>query len=147
MYKEDGVYLANSFTVRTILLCLVTYTVPIVFGAEYVLNKQNVRIAVIGDHGLESTAAKSVAELVTRWDNNGGIDAVVSTGDVNYPRGSRWTIDANVGQYWREVSIRRCRVGVSVVSCVHNLGVMHPRWCFTVLRVVRLYCSCHLLMS
>jgi tartrate-resistant acid phosphatase type 5 len=55
-----------------------------------------VRIAVIGDYGLTSPAEEDVASLVGSWLP----DLVITTGDNNYPRGSRETIDLNVGRFY-----------------------------------------------
>ncbi len=56
-----------------------------------------VRLAAIGDHGHAGPVAQAVAEMVRSWEP---LDGVISVGDVNYPRGSKHTIDQNVGQYW-----------------------------------------------
>jgi hypothetical protein len=56
------------------------------------------RFAVIGDFGQAGLPAERVAGLVANW----GPDFVVTTGDNNYPSGEAATIDANVGQYYRQ---------------------------------------------
>jgi hypothetical protein len=55
-----------------------------------------IRIAVIGDYGLASPGEQGVANLVKSWHP----DLVVTTGDNNYPIGSRETIDLNIGQFY-----------------------------------------------
>jgi tartrate-resistant acid phosphatase type 5 len=57
-----------------------------------------VRIAVIGDYGLASPAERDVSDLVKGWRP----DAVITTGDNNYPSGSAATIDMNIGQFYSE---------------------------------------------
>ncbi|KAB8145240.1 alkaline phosphatase [Chloroflexia bacterium SDU3-3] len=55
-----------------------------------------VRIAVIGDYGLSSPPEAAVATQVAGL----APDAVVTTGDNNYPAGGADTIDDNIGQYY-----------------------------------------------
>lgn len=55
-------------------------------------------LAVIGDYGLAGTPESDVAELVKSWSP----EAVLTTGDNNYPDGLSGTIDANIGQYYRK---------------------------------------------
>jgi hypothetical protein len=57
-----------------------------------------VHIAVIGDYGAASPDEGDVAKLVKSWHP----DLVITTGDNNYPSGSRDTIDINVGKYYHE---------------------------------------------
>jgi hypothetical protein len=57
-----------------------------------------VRFAVIGDYGQGDQHAADVAELVKSWQP----DFIITTGDNNYPIGSRDTIDQNVGQFYQE---------------------------------------------
>lgn len=57
-----------------------------------------VRFAVIGDYGQGGQGAADVAALVKSW----APDFIITTGDNNYPSGSRETIDKNVGQFYHE---------------------------------------------
>ncbi|HEX9615981.1 MAG TPA: metallophosphoesterase [Anaerolineales bacterium] len=57
-----------------------------------------VRFAVIGDYGWGEQGAADVAALVKSWQP----DFIITTGDNNYPIGSRETIDKNVGQFYQE---------------------------------------------
>ncbi len=54
------------------------------------------RLAVIGDFGMDNQAEADVAALVAGWQP----DAVLTTGDNNYPDGRAETIDANIGKYY-----------------------------------------------
>ena len=58
----------------------------------------NVRFAVIGDYGDNSTAEGNVAALVNSWSPN----FVVTVGDNNYGSGAASTIDGNIGKYYRQ---------------------------------------------
>lgn len=53
-------------------------------------------LAVIGDYGLAGPDELAVANLVKSWNP----DALLTTGDNNYPDGSAATMDQNVGQYY-----------------------------------------------
>lgn len=55
------------------------------------------RLAVIGDFGMDNQPEADVAALVASWQP----DAVITTGDNNYPDGKAETIDANVGKYYQ----------------------------------------------
>lgn len=57
-----------------------------------------VRFAVIGDYGSGDENARQVAELVKSWQP----DFILTTGDNNYPDGSRATIDHRIGQFYHE---------------------------------------------
>jgi tartrate-resistant acid phosphatase type 5 len=57
-----------------------------------------VRFAVVGDYGVPAQQADDVAQLIRSWSP----DAVVTTGDNNYPVGSANTIEANIGNRYRE---------------------------------------------
>jgi len=59
--------------------------------------EQPVRVAVVGDFGVDTQAEADVAALVASWQPA----AVVTTGDNNYPDGAAETLDANVGKYYR----------------------------------------------
>lgn len=54
------------------------------------------RLAVIGDFGMDNQAEADVAALVASWQP----DAVLTTGDNNYPDGRAETIDANIGKHY-----------------------------------------------
>jgi tartrate-resistant acid phosphatase type 5 len=56
----------------------------------------NTHIAFIGDYGLDGPGEAAVARLI----NTFGPDAVITTGDNNYPSGQASTIDANIGKYF-----------------------------------------------
>ncbi|GAB4433218.1 MAG: hypothetical protein OHK0015_21710 [Chloroflexi bacterium OHK40] len=58
--------------------------------------ESRLRLAVIGDFGMEGEPAAAVAGLVASW----APDLVLTTGDNNYPDGLAETIDRNVGQYY-----------------------------------------------
>lgn len=55
------------------------------------------RLAVIGDYGMNNQAEADVAALVASWQP----DAVLTTGDNNYPDGAAATIDASIGKHYR----------------------------------------------
>jgi hypothetical protein len=57
-----------------------------------------VRFAVLGDFGEEGPGEAAVARLVKSWRP----EFILTTGDNNYPEGAAETIDANIGQYFRE---------------------------------------------
>lgn len=57
-----------------------------------------VRFAVIGDYGSGNDDARQVAELVKSWQP----EFILTTGDNNYPDGSRETIDHRIGQFYHE---------------------------------------------
>lgn len=57
-----------------------------------------VRFAVVGDYGAAGPAEARVAALVKGWKP----DFILTAGDNNYPSGSAETIDANIGQYFRQ---------------------------------------------
>ena len=57
-----------------------------------------IRFAVIGDYGSGNKNAHQVAELVKSWQP----DFILTTGDNNYPDGSRETIDHRIGQFYHE---------------------------------------------
>lgn len=54
------------------------------------------RVAIIGDFGVDDANEGAVAEIVAGFEP----DAVLTTGDNNYPSGSAGTIDANIGKYY-----------------------------------------------
>jgi len=54
--------------------------------------------AVIGDFGDAGPDEANVANLVKSWDPA----FIVTVGDNNYPDGATSTMDANIGQYYRE---------------------------------------------
>jgi tartrate-resistant acid phosphatase type 5 len=56
------------------------------------------RFAVIGDFGVQSTAAAKVSELVRAEKP----DFVITTGDNNYPDGAADTIDPNIGRFYHD---------------------------------------------
>ena len=58
------------------------------------------RFAVLGDYGAGSTSAEAdVATLVQSWNP----DFVLTVGNNNSPFGAAATIDANIGQYYRDL--------------------------------------------
>jgi hypothetical protein len=59
---------------------------------------ESVRFAIIGDYGQGGQGSADVATLVKSWQP----DFIITTGDNNYPVGSRETIDENVGQFYQE---------------------------------------------
>jgi tartrate-resistant acid phosphatase type 5 len=56
----------------------------------------NTHIAFIGDFGLDGPGEAAVAGLINTFQP----DAVITTGDNNYPSGQASTIDANIGKYF-----------------------------------------------
>ena len=58
------------------------------------------RLAVIGDFSsdVQTQPTVDVSNLVKSWSP----DAVLTTGDNNYPNGAASTIDANIGQYYHD---------------------------------------------
>ena len=89
---------------RTILdSMLLVFRIPciivtIAMNAGALHAQDSVRFAVIGDYGIAGQAEADVATLVRSWNP----DIVITTGDNNYPNGEASTIDANIGQYYRE---------------------------------------------
>lgn len=74
-------------------------TAPLAAASEqsaYLTEPQWVRVAVIGDYGVNQTSELEVANLVHSWRP----DVVITTGDNNYPAGETTTIDPNIGQYY-----------------------------------------------
>jgi hypothetical protein len=59
---------------------------------------RSIRFAVIGDYGDAGQPEIDVANRVKSWNP----DFIITTGDNNYPDGAANTIDANIGQYYRE---------------------------------------------
>ena len=57
-----------------------------------------VRLAIIGDYGVDNASERAVADLVHSWKP----DAIVTTGDNNYPAGATNTIDKNIGKYYAD---------------------------------------------
>ena len=57
-----------------------------------------IHFAVIGDYGFVGDDAKSVADLIHQKQP----DFIITTGDNNYPDGSKETIDQNIGQYYAD---------------------------------------------
>ncbi len=55
-------------------------------------------IAVFGDYGAASLGEESVSRMVKSWQP----DAVLTTGDNNYPLGGAGSIDRNIGQFYQE---------------------------------------------
>ena len=51
---------------------------------------------MIGDYGRAGEDLAAVASLIDSWD----VDLIITTGDNNYPVGSPYTIDENIGQYF-----------------------------------------------
>ena len=74
-----------------------TFTPP-PFLTETPTSEAPVVFAVIGDFGSGNQRAGDVAELVKSWQP----DFIITTGDNNYPSGSRETIDAAIGQFYHE---------------------------------------------
>jgi tartrate-resistant acid phosphatase type 5 len=67
-------------------------------GPAIVHEADRVRLAAIGDYGVEGDEAADVAALVRRFDP----DAVLTLGDNNYPAGRESTLDDNVGRYYHD---------------------------------------------
>lgn len=53
---------------------------------------------MIGDYGRAGESLAAVASLIDSWD----VDLIITTGDNNYPVGSPYTIDENIGQYFHK---------------------------------------------
>lgn len=56
------------------------------------------RFAVIGDYGYAGVNELNVTNLVNLWNP----DFIITVGDNNYDLGEASTIDANIGQYYRQ---------------------------------------------
>jgi hypothetical protein len=67
-------------------------------GAQLPSGNDTVQFAVLGDFGEAGPAEGAVARLVKSWRP----EFILTTGDNNYPEGAAETIDANIGQYFRE---------------------------------------------
>jgi len=57
-----------------------------------------IQFAVIGDYGEGNQGEQDVANLVKSWKP----DFIITTGDNNYPDGSKETIDQNIGRFYHE---------------------------------------------
>ena len=66
--------------------------------AAQVQESGTVRFAAFGDFGKAGAGELEVATLVKSWNP----DFITVLGDNNYERGEASTIDANIGQYYRE---------------------------------------------
>lgn len=89
----------KPFTIRaTFFLLLLAYLIisnPLLPVQGY---SDKIIFGVIGDYGLASQNEADVANLVKSWNP----DFIVTVGDNNYPSGSAWSIDQNIGQYYHE---------------------------------------------
>ena len=56
------------------------------------------RFAIIGDYGKAGTNELNVSNLVKSWNP----EYIITLGDNNYDLGEASTIDANIGQYYRQ---------------------------------------------
>lgn len=65
---------------------------------KVILNEHALRLAVIGDYGVDTEEAHHVAQLVKSWNPH----YVLTTGDNNYPSGEAATIDQNIGAKYHE---------------------------------------------
>ena len=65
---------------------------------SFIIAQNNIRFAVIGDYGDNSSAEADVANLVNSWN----VDFIITVGDNNYPGGEASTIDENIGQYYHQ---------------------------------------------
>ncbi len=61
------------------------------------------RFAVIGDYGQAGPGQEAVARIVKAWNP----DIIVTTGDNNYPNGSKRTIEKNLAVYMDYIEARR----------------------------------------
>ena len=59
---------------------------------------QIVKFSIIGDYGKAGTNELNVSNLVKSWNP----EFVITVGDNNYELGEQSTIDANIGQYYRQ---------------------------------------------
>ena len=78
-------------------LYLADYSTGKIYNIHY-KEANSTRFAVIGDYGSAGQPESSVASLVKSWNP----DFIITTGDNNYPNGGTSTIDANIGQYYRQ---------------------------------------------
>jgi hypothetical protein len=76
------------------------FTAPFSGDAVLYLSSQwqQTRLAVIGDFGTGDSRERDVADQLKTWEP----DAIITTGDDNYPDGEATTIDENIGQFYHE---------------------------------------------
>lgn len=72
------------------------YAVDVPIGGTPADCTGDTRLAVIGDFGEDNRGEADVAKMVQRWQ----VDAIVTVGDNNYPKGEASTMEKNVGQYY-----------------------------------------------
>lgn len=60
------------------------------------------RVAVLGDFGLDGPGEASISALIRGWDAAERLDAIVTTGDNNYPVGDAATFQNNVGKHYSQ---------------------------------------------
>ncbi|MBZ5515236.1 MAG: DNRLRE domain-containing protein [Acidobacteriia bacterium] len=89
-YTVEGTYTAK-LTVSDNAAATGTTTSSIVVTS-------NVRFAVIGDYGSDTSNENRVANLVKGWKPA----FVVTVGDNNYPKGEASTVDRNIGKYYHD---------------------------------------------
>lgn len=80
----------ETTAVRAVMVSVILIQATTSFGAP-------LRLAVLGDYGLGSAAEGYVADMIKSWEP----DAVLTTGDNNYPPGAAATIDSHIGQYYQ----------------------------------------------
>jgi glucose/arabinose dehydrogenase len=78
-------------------LYLADYSTGKIYNIHY-KEATETRFAVIGDYGYAGQPESSTASLV----NSLNPDFIITTGDNNYLLGESSTIDANIGQYYRQ---------------------------------------------
>jgi len=73
----------------------------ILFVVIFIVNikvQSQMKFAVIGDYGKAGANELSVSNLVKSWNP----EFIITLGDNNYELGEQATIDANIGQYYRQ---------------------------------------------
>lgn len=79
---------------------LTTLTLTLTLCGVVNTQQQPTRLAVIGDFGANNNNEAAVASMIRRWDTESRLDAVLTVGDNNYPKGSQSTVENNVGKYY-----------------------------------------------
>jgi hypothetical protein len=68
------------------------------FISSFAFSQTVVTFAVIGDFGNDSSNEYKVSQMIDIWN----IDLIITVGDNNYPDGEAFTIDDNIGKYYRK---------------------------------------------
>jgi hypothetical protein len=79
------------------LILFILFNIILVFYANQTITAQ-VKFAVIGCYGDESTYEAAVSDMIDTWN----VDFVITLGDNNYNNGTAATIDQNIGKDYNQ---------------------------------------------